>query len=154
MKWSHRRDTCTSTLAVLSFTISKIGKQPECVSADEWIQKIYTWHTDSHSVEYYAIVRKDTLPFVTTWVDLELRYTRQKKINKTNTVWHYLHVESKKGQTHKNRVNWWFPGDWGLENRSERLQTCSKWQIRPGELMPSIVNRSNTTVLNNRQTHW
>ena len=54
-------------IAVL-FTIAKIWKQPKCLSIDERIKKpwyIYTMGYDS------AIQKKENLPFVTAWMDLE-----------------------------------------------------------------------------------
>ena len=54
-------------IAVL-FTIAKIWKQPKCPSVDEWIKKLGCMYT----IEcYLAIKRKEILPFVTAWMDLE-----------------------------------------------------------------------------------
>ena len=50
------------------FIIAKKWKQPQCPSVDEWIKKMWYMHT----IEYYlAIRRKQILPFVTTWKELE-----------------------------------------------------------------------------------
>ena len=49
------------------FTIVKIWKHPNCPSIDEWIKKL--WY--SCTMEYLAIKKKDILPFVTAWMDLE-----------------------------------------------------------------------------------
>ena len=50
------------------FTIAKIWKQPKCPSVDEWIKKMWYIYT----MEYYsAIRRKESLPFATTWMELE-----------------------------------------------------------------------------------
>ena len=59
------------------FTISKIWKQSNCPSTDEWIKKlwyiyIYTHththtHTYTHTMEYYsAITKNKILPFEAT----------------------------------------------------------------------------------------
>ena len=50
------------------FTIAKTWEQPKCPSTDEWIKRwcIYT-------VEYYSAIKKNELmPFVSTWMDLEI----------------------------------------------------------------------------------
>ena len=50
------------------FTITKIWKQPECPSVDEWIKQ--PW--DIYTMEYYlAVKKKKILPFATVWMDLE-----------------------------------------------------------------------------------
>ena len=50
------------------FTIAKIWKQPKCPSVDEWIKKMWYIYT----MEYYSALRKkQILPFVTTWMELE-----------------------------------------------------------------------------------
>ena len=48
------------------FTIAKYWKQPKCSSANEWIKKL--WYT----MEFYAAERKkELIPFVTAWMELE-----------------------------------------------------------------------------------
>ena len=57
------------------------------------------------TMEYYSAMRKkETLPFVTTWMDLEgIMLSEISQRGKTNTAWHHLYVESKeKSQTHRN----------------------------------------------------
>ena len=50
------------------FTIAPKWKQPEFISADEWINKMW----DSHTIEYYsAIKRKEILIHATMWMNLE-----------------------------------------------------------------------------------
>ena len=50
------------------FTAAKIWKQPNCPSIDEWIEKLWYIYT----MEYYlTLEKKDILPFVTAWADLE-----------------------------------------------------------------------------------
>ena len=52
----------------VSFTITKVQKQPKCPSADEGIKKLWSIHT----VKFYmAVKKKELLPFVTAWMDLE-----------------------------------------------------------------------------------
>ena len=50
------------------FTIAKCWKQPKCPSVNEWLKKqLYIY-----MIEYYAAKRKkELLPFVTAWMELE-----------------------------------------------------------------------------------
>ena len=57
-------------IAVL-FTATKMWKQPRCPSIDEWIKKL--WCIYIYIVEYYSAIKKnEILPFVATWMDLEI----------------------------------------------------------------------------------
>ena len=53
----------------VSFTITKIWKQPKCPSIDEWIKQLW----DIYTMEYYSAVkrRRKFVPFATVWSDLE-----------------------------------------------------------------------------------
>ena len=54
-------------IAVL-FLIAKYWKQPKCSSVKDWIKKL--WY--SYTMEYYAAERKkELLPFMTAWMELE-----------------------------------------------------------------------------------
>ena len=83
MKTLTRKDICTPMFIAALFTITKIWKQPNCPSTDEWIEIMWYMHT----MEYYSAMRKkEILLFVMTWMNLEgirLSETRQRK---TNTV--------------------------------------------------------------------
>ena len=49
------------------FTITKIWKQPKCLSIDEWIKQLW----DIYIMEYYLVItKKKILPFATVWMDL------------------------------------------------------------------------------------
>ena len=51
------------------FTKAKTWKQPKCPSTEEWMKKMWYIYT----MEYYsAIKKKETMPFVATWMDLEM----------------------------------------------------------------------------------
>ena len=59
-----------STLMFIAalFTITKIWKQPECLSVDEWIKQLW----DIYTMEFYlAIKKKKSLPLATAWMDLK-----------------------------------------------------------------------------------
>ena len=49
------------------FKIAKTWKQPKCQLVDGWIKKVWYIYT----TEYYAAIKKELLPFGTTWMDLE-----------------------------------------------------------------------------------
>ena len=49
------------------FTIVKYWRQPKCLSANEWIQKLWYIYT----MEFYAAERKELIPFATAWMELE-----------------------------------------------------------------------------------
>ena len=62
-----RRAICTSMFIAAMATVTKLWKEPRCLSTDEWI-KMWSIYT----MEYYASIRKDEYPtFVSTWVELE-----------------------------------------------------------------------------------
>ena len=51
------------------FTIAKFWKHPKCPLANEWIEKV--WYI--YIMLYYTAVRKkELLPFLTAWVELEI----------------------------------------------------------------------------------
>ena len=59
--------TYTPMFIAAQFTIAKCQKQPKCPSVNEWIKKLWYIYT----MEYYAERKKELLPFMTAWVELE-----------------------------------------------------------------------------------
>ena len=49
------------------FIIAKIRKQPKCPSVGKWIKQLW----DIYTMEYYSAIKKNTLPFVTAWMNLK-----------------------------------------------------------------------------------
>ena len=65
---SIQKNLCTPMFIAAQFTISKCWKQPRWPSVNEWIKE--WWHI--YTMEYYAAERKkELLPFMTVWMELE-----------------------------------------------------------------------------------
>ena len=63
-----QKNLCTPMFIAAQFTIAKCLKQPNCLSVNEWIKKLWYIHT----LEFYAAERKkQLLPFATAWMELE-----------------------------------------------------------------------------------
>ena len=63
-----QKNLCTPMFIASQFIIAKCWKQPKCLSVNEWIKKLWYIYT----MEYYAAERKkELLPFVTAWMELE-----------------------------------------------------------------------------------
>ena len=88
MKTGYQKDIFAPMFIASLFTIAKVWKQPKCLSMDEWIKKMWYIHT----MKYYSAMRKkEILPFVTTWKDLEGIMLSDISQRKTNTIWyHYI----------------------------------------------------------------
>ena len=63
-----QKNLCTLKFIAAQFTIAKCWKQPKCPSVNKWIKKL--WYI--YSMEYYPAQRKkELLPFVTAWMELQ-----------------------------------------------------------------------------------
>ena len=75
-----QKETCTSMFIAALFTIAKRWKQPKCPSTQEWIKMWYTY-----TMEYYPAIKKnEIMPFVATWMDLEIVILSEVSQRKTN----------------------------------------------------------------------
>ena len=54
------RDTCTPMFITELFIIARTWKQPRCLSADEWIRKLWYIYT----MEYYSVIKRNTFESV------------------------------------------------------------------------------------------
>ena len=62
------RVMCTSVFIAALFTIARTWKQPRCLSADEWIRKLWYIHT----MKYYSAIKKNEFQSVLIrWMKLE-----------------------------------------------------------------------------------
>ena len=63
-----QKNLCIPMFISAQFTIAKCWKLPKCPSVNEWIKK--QWYI--YMIDYYAAERKkEPLPFVTAWMELE-----------------------------------------------------------------------------------
>ena len=63
-----QKNLCSPMFIAVQFIIAKCWKQPKCSSVNEWIRKLWYIYT----TEYYAAEsKKELLPFVTAWLELE-----------------------------------------------------------------------------------
>ena len=62
------RDTCTPMFTAALFIIARTRNQPRCLSADEWIRKLWYIYT----MEYYSAIEKNIFESVLMrWMKLE-----------------------------------------------------------------------------------
>jgi hypothetical protein len=62
------KDTCSTMFIADIFIITRSWKQPRCLSAKEWIQKMWYIYT----LEYYSAIKNSAfMKFTGKWIDLE-----------------------------------------------------------------------------------
>lgn len=61
------------------FTMAKMQKQPQCPLVDEWRKEMWS----SHTTEYYAAFKKESLPFATT-TRVDIKDIALSEINQTH----------------------------------------------------------------------
>ena len=66
MNTGYQKGIC-SLITAVSFTIAKIQKQPKCLSMNEWMKNM--WYV--YKVEYRASRKKEIVPFLTTWINID-----------------------------------------------------------------------------------
>ena len=78
------RDTCTAMFIAALFTIARTWKQPRCLSADNWIRKLWYIYT----MEYYSAIKKNAFESVLMrWMKLEPIIQNEVRKKNTNTVY-------------------------------------------------------------------
>ena len=66
------------------FIIARTWKQPRCLSADEWIRKLWYIYT----MEYYSAIKENTFGSVLMrWMKLEPTIQSEVKKKNTNTAY-------------------------------------------------------------------
>jgi len=63
-------DTSTPIFIAALFTIAKIWKQPQCLSTDKWIKRMWCIYIYSRELLSHFL-KNEILPFAATWMDLE-----------------------------------------------------------------------------------
>ena len=63
-----QKNLCTPMFIAAQFPIAKCWKQPKCPSVNEWIQKTMLYF---HNGYYRAERKKELLPIMTAWMELE-----------------------------------------------------------------------------------
>ena len=71
----------------------------------------------------YSAIRKDILPFVAKWIDLDNVMLSETSQRKANITWHHLYVKPKKKKKKAKLIDVraWNGGDQGMEVGGERV---------------------------------
>lgn len=130
-----------------SFVIGKIREQPKCPSVDGRARGrgAYVRITEYHS----AFRKEEILPSTTTWKSLAgIKVSESARQRKTDAAWlSLIRGNLKKRQTHRNRIEWWFPAPqrWGSRERLVRAHKLPGMRgIGAERLTDSMVTTPNT----------
>jgi hypothetical protein len=63
----YSRGTCTAVFIAVLFRITKLWKQPRCLTTDEWIKKMWYLYT----TEFYSAMKNEILSFTSKWMEME-----------------------------------------------------------------------------------
>ena len=74
------------------FTHNSQDMETKCPSVNEWIKM---WDTHTHTI-YLVIIKKDILPFATTWLYLEDSMLSEISQTQRDRLWYYLYVDLKR----------------------------------------------------------
>ena len=88
-----KKNTCTPMFIEALFTIAKTWKQPKCPSTEEWVKLWYIY------ILWNIINMNEIMPFIATWMDLELILLSVVRQRKTNIRWDYYYVVFNKNDT-------------------------------------------------------
>ena len=90
-------------------------------------------YTHIYTMEYYSAIKKnEVMPFITTWMDLEIITLNEVSQRKTNIIRYCLHVESKKKKKGTNELIYktetdprlrkgWIYGNWGEDGKEGQI---------------------------------
>ena len=91
------KDTFTPIFMAMLSVIIKTWKPLKCPLREKWIKKM--WHV--YKMKYYSAIKKNTImPFVPTWMDLEIVVLSE--VAQTKTISCHLYAESKKKMIQMN----------------------------------------------------
>ena len=139
MKLLSWRVISTPMLITALFTVAETWKPLRCPSTKEWIQKI--WYTHNGILLSH---KKEILPFVTTWMNLEGITLSEIRQRNADTVWFHIHGIQN---------SWIHRNNQGLGDRGKGDMTVKVYKlpvirgISSGDLTSVMVTTINNTVL-------
>ena len=135
------------------YIIAKVWKQPKCPSMNEWIKKMSHTHTQEYRS---ATKKKETLLFMTTWMDLEdimLSEISQIQKDKYHIISNICGIFKKKPRnpnSYIQQTDWWWPETGGqawkkMGEGGQKVQTLSN-KINKRDVMYNMRNLANTAA--------
>ena len=146
---------------------NQLWKQPKYPISIPWMNKKDVAHTYTYiyTQEYYTIIKKDEImPFETKCMDLEGSMLSETNQTKTNIIWFYSNVESKKtkwiNKQTKRRIRpinteneWWWPMQKVVRGLTKWVKGSERYRLPVREWSshknqkPSIGNIVNDIVI-------